>query len=473
MRWTMRVIGLVNVLILARLLTPKDFGVVAMATIVSGFANSFAEFGAQQLLIRQRDVTRADIDSAWTVHVFQGLLVALIIFFSAPYIADFFKDERLIPVAYWMAVSSILLGFRNIGLTLARKELDFALDFRAQVYTKIIGFFVTLTLVLVLRNYWALVYGQIATAVVTVFISYLLHPYRPKISFEKLRNYLVFSLSIIPLRIAKFGNRKVPLIFVANISDVAQVGVFNVSNDLSRMMTGEIAIPLSRGLFPGFAKMSHEPRAMALAFQKALAISTAIIAPLGVGLALVADEVVPIILGDQWLDSIVFVKYLSLAAVVGSVNQLLSSQILIVSGHESRSAILSWVKLAVLTTVVMLAADIDGALGIAVACLFVSILFLPVSALVLSKSIPISVTEVFLALWRPAVSSYLMWHSVIFISSCLDILPMIRLLVEIATGAIVYIGSYYFTWVLLGRPAGVEQILVKKIESTWRKVRAK
>ena len=471
MRWSMRAIGFVNVLILARLLTPSDFGIVAMATIVSGFASSFAEFGAQQLLIRQRDVTRSDIDSAWTVHILQGLLVASIIFFSAPYIAVFFKDERLIPVAYWMAVSAIILGFRNIGLTLARKEMDFALDFRAQVYTKIIGFFLTLTLVLVLRDYWALVYGQMATAVVTVLISYLIHPYRPKISFEKLRNYLIFSLSIIPLRIATFGNKKVPLIFVGNIADVAQVGIFNVSNDLAKMMTGEIAVPLSRGLFPGFAKMNDDMPALAQAFQKSLAISVAIIAPLGVGLAVVADDVIPLVLGQQWLDTIVFVKWLSLAAVVGSVNQLLSSQILIVSGHESRSAILSWVKLGVLTGAVVVASSLGGALSIAMACLAVSLFFLPVSAMVLANSIPITVREIFLALWRPAVSSFLMWQAVIFVNPYLDTLAVIRLFADVCVGGIVYIATYYVTWLLIGRPDGLEQMVLSQLVTRWRKFR--
>ena len=100
MRWVMRGIGFVNIIILARLLSPEAFGVVAMATIVIGFITSFTQMGAQQLLIREQEINPAMINTAWTILVLQGVFVALVLLAISPLAANYFGEERLVAIIF-------------------------------------------------------------------------------------------------------------------------------------------------------------------------------------------------------------------------------------------------------------------------------------------------------------------------------------------------------------------------------------
>ena len=261
MRWVVRFIGFINIIILARILVPEDFGLVAMGAIVIGFINGFTEFGTQQLLIREQNISREHIDTAWTVKIIHGAVVALFLVILAPFAATYFNEPRVVTVINFLALSALISGTGNIGITLARKELNFALDFRCSVYKRLALFIVTLVLALILQNYWALVYGRVVGSVIGVVISYLMHPYRPKLCVKKIRVYFNFSLSIIPQRFAQFLNEKADSVVVGGMAGTALLGVYNIAADLSKMLTTEIATPLGRGLFPAYAKLNHDPKA--------------------------------------------------------------------------------------------------------------------------------------------------------------------------------------------------------------------
>ena len=467
MRWAMRSIGFINVIILARLLTPEAFGLVAMATIVIGFTTSFTQMGAQQLLIREQDVDADMINTAWTIQLLQGLLIALLLIAISPLAANYFSEPRLVAVIAVLALSCVVDGFFNIGVTLARKELDFALDFRANVYTRLTTFFITLSLVLWLRDYWALVYGKLLGSLAGVIISFAIHPYRPRICLTYFGKYLKFSYAILPLRVSRFLNEKVDAIVVGGIASVATLGIYNVAGDLAKMFTNEIAAPLGRGLMPGYAKIAGDPQALATAFSRVLAVSSAVILPVGVGLCLVAEYLVPLMFGDQWLEAIPYVRLLSLYATLLAVQRLMSTQILIVAGHEARAAILSWVRLAMLLVATLVAAKLYGPMGVAMACPLVGLVSLPVTVGVLTRSIAISVRDIMRALWRPTLSAFVMAAVLQQFQASVALGMVADLVLCVALGGAVYALCMAVTWLLSGREEGIEYITVKAVKSRF------
>jgi len=464
MRWTMRIIGFVNIIILARLLTPSDFGVLAMATIVIGFANSFTEMGAQQLLIREDDVTADTINTAWTIRLLQGLLVSLLILIFSGIALQYFNDQRIEPVIRLLALMPLIGGFRNIGLVLARKELNFALDFRAQVYSRFSTFIVTLVLVLWLRDYWALVYGNIIGTAISVAISYGVHPYRPRICSKKLRPYLRFASSIIPMRIAKYGNEKAAVLVVGGIATSGVLGIYNMASDLASMMTTEIAVPMARGFFPGYAKINNDHHLLASVFANVLATTATLLMPIGIGFGLVARDFVLIVLGDQWIQAIPYIQIISIGMVIGSVNHMLSSQILIVSGYERRAALLSWGRLCLYVPLVVMAGNCGGVYAIAQASTLFAFLFFPVAALLLTYSIPITMGQIVASLTRPVVSVLVMTTAVIWVNSTFGYPGLMRMLLDVIVGGTVYLGTIHVLWLISGRPDGVEKLIVNQVK---------
>ena len=162
MRWTARLIGFVSTLILARLLAPEDFGVIAMASLVIGLADVFFELGVNVALIQNKAPSQEHYDTAWTLRIIQTTLAAIIVVIAAPLAATYFNDPRVTLVVQVMAVSLMLSGLENIGVVTFQKEMQFGREFQFLFCKRIVGFIVTIAAAWFIRSYWALVIGALA-----------------------------------------------------------------------------------------------------------------------------------------------------------------------------------------------------------------------------------------------------------------------------------------------------------------------
>lgn len=465
MRWGIRLIGLVSVVILARLLSPEDFGIAAMGALTIGFIGTFSELGVQMLLIRNQDAGRAECDTAWTLKIIQGVFIALVLVLIAPLAADYFDDERVIDVLYVLALGAVFEGARNIGMVLARKELDFAKDFRFNVYVRLISFIVTIALAFSLRSYWALILGQVVATLISIPLSFAMHSYRPRLSFVGARAYFKFSASIIPFQFGRYLVKKIDAIVVGGLAGTKQLGVYNIASDLSAMLTEEILVPLGRGLMPNYAKLKNDPELLTTAFSQVLRVAAAVVLPLGLGLSVVAPDFVRVVLGDQWGEVVPILEILAIYSMMIGLIHVMSSQILIVAGFERASAILMWARLAILFPLVVIGAREWGATGAAAGTVASAVISFPIVVWVLTRSIALPVATVLGALWRPVVAAVGMAACVRWLVSGLDLPALIRLLMSAAVGAGTYIGLLFGLWVLVGRPQGIERTLVDLVMS--------
>ena len=151
-RLGVRSLGLVSTMILARLLLPEDFGLVALAMSVVALLDTINQFGFETPLIQRRDATRDDFDSAWTLNILLAGVVVAGIVLLAPLAAGFFKEPRVEAILYWIAVGNFFLAFQNIGVVQFRKQLNFRRDFALQVVQKAAMLAVTIPLAFWLRS---------------------------------------------------------------------------------------------------------------------------------------------------------------------------------------------------------------------------------------------------------------------------------------------------------------------------------
>jgi O-antigen/teichoic acid export membrane protein len=149
MRLVIRAAGLVNMVILARLLVPEDFGLIAMAMLVVGAIDIVSEFNFDVVLIKKQAASRADYDTAWTLSIIRGAVVCLLLIAVADPAAELFDEPRLAAVAAVLALSPLLLGLQNIGVVDFRKRLDFRRDFLLMAGAKVVAVVVTVGLALI------------------------------------------------------------------------------------------------------------------------------------------------------------------------------------------------------------------------------------------------------------------------------------------------------------------------------------
>ena len=171
LRWSMRLLGFVSTIILARLLTPDDFGLIAMSVLATGFVLALTEAGAAQALIRHPDPQRVHYDTAWTINVLLGLVAGVVIALLAPLAALYFDDGRITGVLLVTALSTAIAGFSNIGTADFRRDFRFGRQFLLQFWPRIAGFIVTVTIAVAWRSYWALILGWLAGSIAQLVVS--------------------------------------------------------------------------------------------------------------------------------------------------------------------------------------------------------------------------------------------------------------------------------------------------------------
>ena len=190
---TERSIGLISTVVLARLLLPADFGLVAMAMSMVAVLELLGAFGFDMALIQRQDAQRHHYDTAWTFNVLFSVVSATVLVILAIPAAKFYNEPRLDNIMYFLALSSLLQGFENIGVVAFRKDMTFDKEFRYLLGKKLAAFLVTVPLAFLLRNYWALVIGILTGRSFAVLLSYYVHPYRPRFDLSGRHDLFHFS----------------------------------------------------------------------------------------------------------------------------------------------------------------------------------------------------------------------------------------------------------------------------------------
>ncbi|MDE2399299.1 MAG: lipopolysaccharide biosynthesis protein, partial [Burkholderiales bacterium] len=292
-------IGLISTLVLARVLTPADFGLVAMAMVVVAFTELMSAFGFDSALIQRQDAGRAHYDTAWTFNLIFGAGAALVLFALALPMARFYSDERLVAVLAVLACGSFIGGFENIGVVAFRKELDFRSEFRFLAGKRIAGFVVTVSLALALHSYWALVAGTVTGRAMSVWISYRLHPYRPRPSLAARADLMHFSRWIFFSSLITFVSSRSTDFVLGRTVGAAGLGVYSVSYQIAMMPSTELIAPLNRAVYPAYARLAADLPALRTRFLEVFGVICLVAIPVSAGLFGAADAAVRVVLGTN------------------------------------------------------------------------------------------------------------------------------------------------------------------------------
>lgn len=461
-RWGVRFIGLINTVILARLLTPEDFGVAAMATLVIGLLETLSEFGVVNLVIRSQDRSSAFVNTGWTLQVLQGIGIAVMLVLLAPLAVAYFEEPRLRAVLYVGALTVLFGSTKSIGVALARKDLNYAADLRFLVASRVLVFAATVLIAFWERSYWAIVLGGLIGTASATALSYWMFNWRPKIDLTHSRIFLRFASAAIPSSLARFLTERTGALVVGGTADAAKLGLFNTSIELSNMATSEVVGPIERVLIPNYAKLSDRPERLAHAFLYSVRLLVTIALPLSIGLSLVAQDFVLVLLGSQWKEAGELVQWLAIYAFATGMAQALTANLLVALGREQLASVLYWARLMILAPIMTFAGLYIGVLAMTVAATATSILLLPIALLVATNNLQLNAWKVVASLWRQIAAVVTMSIAIL---SLPETLPggAFGLLSKVVGGGMVYTTCLVGLWALAGRPDGVERDLVSAL----------
>lgn len=462
-QWLNRVLGFVSVVVLARLLTPEDYGICAMATLVISFLEIVTVLGGDRYLIKTPEVDEHDYNTAWTIRLIQFTLISLILFFSAAQIAGYMQEPRLTDVLRIFALASFISAFENIWLVQLRKELDFSKIFWFSFGTKLAGFVVTVTLAILYQSYWAIVFGFLTLRVSAALLSYLLKPILPKFTLSRFRAQWGFSQWVLISNFAVYLRNKVDQLIVSKYFGSSGIGLYNMGAEIANLPTTDISLPISQAIFPGISKLVPTPDKFASACLQVVGALAAILLPIGFGMAYTCSDIVYVVLGDQWADAINIVRIIAIFGIAFALH-LAASDILTALGRIKVISLLSWVIISVLVPALMYAAthgaSIENIAAIRAALAWAAI---PLYYYFVVKHTEITVINLFGCLLRPALATAAMVGALILMDSGLKLPLHLHFIIQITLGAAVYLTALILLWELAGKPNSGEKVLLDNI----------
>lgn len=469
-----RSIGLVSTVILARLLEPGDFGLVAIATAFLSLLVLLTSFSFDVALIQNQNADRNLYDTAWTFNVIFGVSLALALTIAAAPLARFYNEARLENILYLLAAGTLLSGGSNIGPVAFRKDLQFHKEFYFLLAKKLISFIVCMVLAVTLRNYWALVWGSFAGRFLELLLSYRVHPYRPRFCLSSRKELFGFSMWIFVNNTIFFAYHRMADFIVSKVLGSHALGVYTVSYELSNLPTTELVAPINRAVFPAYSKMVGDLGMLRQGFLNVLSIVALCAVPAGIGIALVADLVVVVVLGQKWQEAIPLVQLLAISGVLVALQTNTGSLYMAIGKpHYLTMIALLHVFFLFLPFLVFLL-NRHGSIGIAEAYLYSNLIILPINLFVAGRLVQLKISSLLSVLWRPFLACAAMVAFVIFARDYVRIhlfgIDAIRLLTEIGLGALAYVITISFFWWVCRFPEGAEKFIVKTIRAKlWKK----
>ena len=347
--------------ILARLLTPEAFGVVATLTMVITFAEIFTDAGFQKYLIQHEFVDDIDKEQSTNVAFWSNLIMSLFIWliigiFADP-LATIVGNPGLGHVLTIACVSIPLAAFSSIQMALYKRDLDFKTLFKVRIVGICIPLLVTVPLAFYLRSYWALVIGTIATNCANAVLLTVYSKWKPRFfySFAKLKEMFSFSAWSVVEAISIWLTGYVDVFIIGVYLNEHYLGLYKTSMTIVGQIMGLITAATTPILFSSLSRLQDDDNAFQTLFFKFQKLVGLLVIPLGVGIYCYSDLVTKILLGDQWLDASPFIGLWGLTSSITIVLSHYSSEIYRAKGRPKLSVLSQVLHIVVLWPVVLIA----------------------------------------------------------------------------------------------------------------------
>jgi lipopolysaccharide exporter len=469
-----RGVGLISTIVLARLLVPADFGLIAIAMMLISALQLLFAFNFDVHLIQNPKAGRDQFDTVWTFNAIFGAACATILALLAHVVSQFYGEPRLEAVVYTLALGCFAAGFANIGPVIFRREMRFDREFKFMLGKRLAPVMVTIPIAIWLHSYWALAIGQLTGTFASLLLSYYVSDYRPRFCLKARSELFHASKWLFVNNMLFFLNGRAAEFVIGKFAGVAGLGVYTISSEISTLPTTELVAPINRAAFPGYSRLAHDIEQLRGSFLGVISVIALFALPAGVGIVAVADLMVPAVLGWKWLAAIPLIQVLAIYGVLTSLQSNIGYVYLAV-GKPRLITMVAAAQFVVLLLLLLPATWRWGATGAAWAFLATAVLMVPVNQVLIAKQLDLSARGYAARLWRPFVAASAMAMAVFALKRQLTLgnethTYVLALLLCVAVGAAVYAVTLYALWRTASRPAGAEQVCLLRAEQLLQRV---
>lgn len=363
-------LSLLSSVISARVLAPAEFGLMATVVLAMAVLDALSQTGFEQALIqRQKEVERL-LDTAWSLQLMRGVLLACVFWLAAPWIARFYDEPRLLDVMLVAGSVLVLRGAQSVGPVLFARDLAFRKQFGVKLAQALASALVYIPAVLLLRNVWALCVSLVVGTLLSTLISFVLHPYRPRFRLEResVRQLLGFGKWISWATALVFVCTQGDDIFVSKYLGFAALGLYQMAYTISNLPATQISHVISRVTFPAYSRLLHAPEELRATFGRVVRITLLLALPVSVAIWFWIGDLIHYVLTDKWQPIVPLVRVLVLAGLVRAFAAT-GGALFQAMGRPELDFRMQIPRFAVLVLGIWPAAERWGAWGVCVACL--------------------------------------------------------------------------------------------------------
>ncbi len=467
-----RIIDLITMVMLAHILHPKDFGLIAIAMTVIYIVEAALELPVSQALIRLSVIQPAHYNTAFTLGLIRGLLLSVIVCLVSWPFARFYGDMHLVPLVCALSIAPASRGMVSPRLADFSKNFNFVPDFTMEFFGKLAAFFTAISLALLTHSYWAVAAGTLVAPVTSTLISYILAPYRPRLSLAELPSFSGFLGWITAAQIVGSINWQADRLMLGKLTSRSALGLFTAANDTSNVPLAALLTPIMRPLLSAFTVLRPDPPRLARSYQTSAGAIITLALPILVGESLIADPFVRLVFGQKWMGSALYLRWLALSLIPTLFAAPLGALVM-AFGKTNIFFKRNLFEISIKLPLVVIGALRFGFMGVIVARSISEVATVCFCMVIVRRLLGISIGKQLFTAWRSIISVAVM-AGVLF-----AILPFctrstetfglaIGTLFAIFVACIAYGATLFTLWFAVGVPHGIEAIAALKLKSLLR-----
>jgi PST family polysaccharide transporter len=460
------VLRLASTLILARLLVPEHFGLVAMVTILTRIAESVATLGLSTTTVQTQEINHRQCSNLFWVNAALGVFLAAMLVLFSPVIASFYGDERLQTISLALSLSFVFTGLSVQHEALLRRQMKLPQVAGNRLAATFVSVCLAIGLALGGFGYWALVWKEVAQSFLIAFGSWTLCPWLPAgpSRHANMHRLLRFGRDMTVTQLLLATSAQFDSLLIGKIAGAADLGLYRQAHNLMKAPIDRLNAPIFSVSQPGLSILQGEPGRYRRYYRRILLVVSMATVPLGVFTAIYAHEIVVVALGQKWVGAVVFLRIFGLAAAIQPALGT-TGIVTITCGNSGRFFVVSLVYNA--TMVILMFTGIRwGAVGIATARVASLVLLMPWALYYGFAGTPVSVGDFFRSVSRPFIATVTMAAALLLLRYYADLESD---LLSLAAGCGAAVPLYFLAFILL--PGGRTQLqsLVNELLGALRK----
>lgn len=304
-------VGFIVSVVLARLLTPEDYGLIGLITVFISIASVFVSSGFGNALIQKKDATQTDFSSVFYFSIAMGLIMYAILFICSPLIAKFYNEPLLIPVVRVLSISIVIAGINSVQQAYVSKTMQFKRFFFSTIIgtgiSAIIGIFMAY------KGYgvWALVAQTLSNQVIDTCILWFTVKWRPTLefSFDEMKRMFSFGWKLLFSSLLDTVYNNLYSLVIGKFYSARDLGYYNRGRNIPNLVITNINGSIQSVMFPAFSNCQGDKVRLKAMVRRSIMTSTYIIFPAMIGLAAVSEPLTVLLLTEKWLPSVLFMQF--------------------------------------------------------------------------------------------------------------------------------------------------------------------